>query len=133
MLKGTFYLYYTWTLKLKTRTDLFYMTEFCWVACHIYLTFLWCALYAIKWEWFRNITYNRTAFYGYWGIANGAFGFSAIAFKNALVFHDLPEFCSAFIHLTPVSLSWTLRWYANDVSKMFPGVFDLPDPTMPVT
>ena len=80
MIKGTFFLYSTWKLKFKTRTDLFYMTEFCWVACHIYLIFLWLGLFAIKWEWFKDITYNRTAFYAFWGFANGSFGFSAIAF-----------------------------------------------------
>jgi len=56
-----------------------------------------------------------------------------IIFKNALVLHDLPNLASAFIHLTPISLAWTFRWWANDVIKRFPGVFDLPNPDKPIT
>jgi hypothetical protein len=74
------------------------------------------------------VTYNRSAFYAFWGLANGPFAFSVLSLKNALVLHDLPNLASTFIHLTPVSLSWCFRWYANDVKKQFPGIFDLPDP-----
>lgn len=35
--------------------------------------------------------------------------------------------------MTPISLAWTLRWYANDVMKKYPGVFNLPDPNEPFT
>ena len=42
--------------------------------------------------------------------------------------HDLPNLASAFIHLTPVSLSWTFRWFANDITTKYPGIFNLPDP-----
>jgi hypothetical protein len=56
-----------------------------------------------------------------------------IAFKNALVLHDLPNLASTFIHLTPVSLAWTFRWWANEVMKKFPGIFLLPNPDKEIT
>jgi hypothetical protein len=54
-------------------------------------------------------------------------------FKNALVLHDLPNLASTFIHLTPCSLAWTLRWWGDDVMKTYPGIFDIPDPNKPIT
>jgi len=94
----------------------------------IFLTFAYLSVCGVKWEWLTKITYNRTAFYAFWGFANGPFAFAVIVFKNALVLHDLPNVASTFIHITPVSLSWTMRWYAVGIMKKYPGVFDLPNP-----
>lgn len=68
-----------------------------------------------------------------WGIANGPFAFATLTFRNALVLHDIPNLASAFIHLTPSSLVWTLRWWQPAVDKRFPGIFDLPDLSKPNT
>lgn len=90
------------------------MAEFCWVACHSYMVFLTCALLSasgIKWAWLNGLTYDRTFIYIFWGVANGPFAIATLAFKNALVLHDIPNLASAFIHLTPSSLAWTLRWW----------------------
>lgn len=40
MLKCYFYLALSWKLKCKTNTDLWYMIEFCWMACHVYMIWL---------------------------------------------------------------------------------------------
>ena len=134
MVKCYFYLALSWKDKCKTYAEILYMVEFCWVTCHIYMLFLTFALLrvcGVEWEWL-NFTSNRTAFYIFWGLANGPFAFSSMIFKNALVLHDLPNLASTFIHLTPCSLSWTLRWWGDRVMTTYPGVFDIPDPNKPV-
>ena len=40
MVKGYTCLSSTWKSKLRTKTDLLYLTEFCWVMCHGYIAFL---------------------------------------------------------------------------------------------
>ena len=129
--KCYFYLALMWRHRVvKKPTQLLFMAEFCWVACHCYMVYLTCALLVacgVKWEWLRQVTHQRYAFYVFWGIANGPFAFATLVFKNALVLHDIPNLASAFIHLTPSSLVWTLRWWQPAVQKRFPDVFDIPD------
>ena len=95
-----------------------------------FLTIALLSVCGVEWSWLKNTTYNRTAFYVFWGLANGPFAISVIIFKNALVLHDLPNLASTFIHLTPISLAWTFRWRANEVMKAYPGVFNLPNPDL---
>ena len=59
-------------------------------------------------------------------MANGPFAFSVLILKNALVLHDLPNIASCFIHLSPCSLAWTLRWFAPEINEQWPGIFNLP-------
>lgn len=108
------------------------MCEFCWVACHLYMLYLILALVSAS-RSDISLVHNKVWFYLYWGLANGPFAFSVILFKNAIVLHDLPNMSSTFIHLTPCSATWTMRWFANKVLKRWPGVFDLPNPDLPVT
>ena len=77
----------------------------------------------------ENITNNQNhlCFYLFWGIANGPFALAVLALKNALVLHDLPNLASCFIHLSPCSLAWTLRWHANTINKKWPNIFNLPE------
>ena len=137
MLKCYFYLGCIWYHRLvKKPKEILFMAEFCWVACHAYMIYLTCALLSaigFKWKWLNGLTYSRTFFYAFWGAANGPFAFSTLGFKNALVLHDVPNLASAFIHLTPSSLSWTLRWWQPAVAKQWPGIFDIPDITKPKT
>jgi len=135
MFKCFIFLGFIWKLRIQHSNEIFYMTEFCWVTCHTYMIFLSFAFLSacgVEWEWLKKVTYNKTAIYAFWGLANGPFAFAVIGLRNALVLHDLPNLASAFIHLTPVSLSWTLRWFANDVMKKFPGVFNLPNPDLAI-
>lgn len=134
VLKCYFYLGASWKIKIETKTDILYMLEFCWVAAHIYMTVLSFALlqvFGVESEWLRACTATKTGFMIFYGLANGPFAVAVIIFKNALVLHDIPNLASAFIHLTPSSLSWVLRWWAPKVMQTYPGIFDLPDPSKP--
>jgi len=76
-----------------------------------------------------SITNEKYFFYIFWGMANGPFAISVILLRNALVLHDLQKISECFIHLSPVTLAWTFRWFAPQVLMAFPGIFDLPEPT----
>jgi len=105
------------------------MLEFCWFACHGQMIYLGSAcLAAAGITTGVPLSFSRWIFYGYWGFANGPFALAVLLLNNALVLHDLPNLSSVFIHLSPGSLVWSLRWYAPRVNKAFPGIFDLPDP-----
>jgi len=68
---------------------------------------------------------SNVAFKMYWGFANGPLAISALSFGNAMVFHDKPNLASCFIHLTPCSLTWSMRWYEERLAVAWPGIFDI--------
>jgi len=130
-IKCWFYLGCTWKDKFAKDNgkELLFMTEICWVACHVYMLFLTAACFAamgVENKAIEYLTNERFFFMCFWGLANGPFAFSVIIMKNALVLHDLPNIAVTFIHLTPCSLAWTFRWFAPEVMASFPGIFDLP-------
>eukprot|EP00931_Biecheleriopsis_adriatica_P066641 TRINITY_DN40949_c0_g1_i1.p1 TRINITY_DN40949_c0_g1~~TRINITY_DN40949_c0_g1_i1.p1 ORF type:complete len:356 (-),score=66.18 TRINITY_DN40949_c0_g1_i1:2-1069(-) len=45
-------------------------------------------------------------------LANGPLAWSVLAFNNSLVFHSEDHMISCFIHISPVLLSYGLRWHA---------------------
>lgn len=94
----------------------------------IFLTLCFLQAIGIKWEWLPQATYHRAAFMIFWSFANGPFAFSVLLLRNALVLHDLPNMASTFIHLTPSSLAWCMRWYSPLVDKQWNGIFNLPAP-----
>jgi len=47
------------------------------------------------------------------------------ALRNSLVFHDVDNTVSVFIHLYPSLLMFTLRWHADKVLSAWPGLFRL--------
>ena len=84
------------------------------------------ALNFISDDFVRNT--SHTAFLTYWGIANGPLAFAALTLGNSMVFHDKLNIASCFIHLTPCSFTWAMRWYQDRVIEHWPGIFNLHDP-----
>jgi hypothetical protein len=70
--------------------------------------------------------YCEISFKVYWGFANGMLGGALVMLGNAMIFHDLPNLASCFIHLTPCSVTWTMRWFGSEINKAYPGIFCLP-------
>ena len=107
-----------------------FMLEFCWIAVHLYMIFLTVAglgaLDLIEEKSFG--VYSKQAFLAYWGIANGPLAAAAFLLGNSLVFHDIPNLASCFIHLTPCSATWSMRWYADKMNERWPNTFTIPDP-----
>lgn len=76
----------------------FFLLDFC------YLSQLLCLLHIV----FPSGAYLfETVFM----IANGPVAMAVIAWRNALVFHDLDKVTSAFIHAMPPLLTYCQRWY----------------------
>jgi hypothetical protein len=129
--KCSFYLGYMWYYRLKNIGDIFYFLEFCWVAVHLYMTFL--SLAALEGFGFISTgifgAYGKQAILIYWGIANGPLATASFLLGNAIIFHDLPNLASCFIHLTPCTTAWTMRWWAQEVSETWPDVFMSQDTT----
>lgn len=69
---------------------------------------------------------NEVAFKIFWGYSNGTLMSAAVFLGNALVLHDAAELSNTFIHLTPMALTWSLRWYKKRHDKLWPGIFGIP-------
>ena len=65
-------------------------------------------------------------FYLIWGVSNGPLAWACVMLHNAIVFHDVENIASCFIHYTPGILSYTLRWHAAKMAVDYPGVFGAP-------
>jgi hypothetical protein len=123
--KCWFYLGAIWMIRLREKKDILSMIEFCWVAAYIYMAYLTVAALAamelVEAKWMAE--YSSKAFIMYWGVANGPLASAAIVLNNALIFHDIPNLASCFIHLTPCSAVWSMRWYAPRLNRIWPDVF----------
>jgi hypothetical protein len=131
LLKCFFYLGFIWYQRLRKPRDLLSMIEICWIVCHSYMIFTAINLldhhgYIKKPKLMED--YCEESFKIYWGFANGMLGGALIMLGNAMIFHDLPNLASCFIHLTPCSVTWTMRWFGPEINKAYPGVFCLPGP-----
>ena len=56
-------------------------------------------------------------------MANGPLAGAALGLHNALVLHEVENMASCFIHLTPMLVTWTMRWKADKYDEAYPGVF----------
>ena len=76
----------------------------------------------------RPFSFSKYAFYGFWGLANGPFALAIVWSKHSLVLHSMTSLSAAFIHISPCTLAWAMRWFAPRIQDKWPGIFDLPDP-----
>lgn len=95
----------------------------------------WC--YVITWlinigalvALFNPAPVSRSFIIAGFAMASGPLAWSVFVFRNSLVFHDVDNMTSVFIHLSPLLLFWTLRWGAgfgpSVVAHAWPGVFDV--------
>jgi len=68
---------------------------------------------------------RKVAFCTCWGVATRPLACAAVALRNALVFHDVDNMASVFIHILPSLLMFTLRWHAVKVASTWPTFFHL--------
>ncbi|XP_046346230.2 glycerophosphocholine acyltransferase 1-like isoform X2 [Haliotis rufescens] len=52
-------------------------------------------------------------------LANGPITWALVLFRNSLVFHSFDKTVSIYIHLMPALLSFTIRWYPEETSKLW--------------
>jgi len=73
--------------------------------------------------------YNGTLLRVFFSFCTGPLAWSIIIFRNSLVFHDIDQTVSVFIHQSPAILMWCLRWGGGlgpkVVEASFPQYFDM--------
>eukprot|EP01105_Mastigella_eilhardi_P024632 TRINITY_DN6462_c0_g1_i1.p1 TRINITY_DN6462_c0_g1~~TRINITY_DN6462_c0_g1_i1.p1 ORF type:complete len:1016 (+),score=223.04 TRINITY_DN6462_c0_g1_i1:66-3113(+) len=84
----------------KERTH-YFMFDFCYFANLLFVMFSW---------FFPS---SPLLFRLLFVVANGPLAWSIIAFSNSAVFHSRSHMTSLFIHISPVMLSYCLRWYPS--------------------
>ncbi|KAH3761595.1 AMP-binding protein [Pelomyxa schiedti] len=71
--------------------------DFCYWSNFLFLLYVW------FWD-------SRTVFRILFVVANGPLAWSVVAFSNRTVFHNREQMTSLFIHVSPMLLSYCLRW-----------------------
>eukprot|EP00928_Gymnodinium_smaydae_P017666 TRINITY_DN16759_c0_g3_i2.p1 TRINITY_DN16759_c0_g3~~TRINITY_DN16759_c0_g3_i2.p1 ORF type:complete len:365 (-),score=16.93 TRINITY_DN16759_c0_g3_i2:78-1172(-) len=117
----------------KPLSEVLYWLDYCWIVnftCNLlfvlftldaYCNFgIFKCLDALDQKSLREFLFCA-AFGTFCGPLLGAVG----ALGNALIFHDVDNTSSVFIHLFPSLLMYTLRWNTQDVTNTWPDVFQL--------
>eukprot|EP00928_Gymnodinium_smaydae_P053635 TRINITY_DN37583_c0_g1_i1.p1 TRINITY_DN37583_c0_g1~~TRINITY_DN37583_c0_g1_i1.p1 ORF type:complete len:358 (+),score=37.37 TRINITY_DN37583_c0_g1_i1:66-1139(+) len=91
-----------------------YMIEFCYM--NTYLTVVCCILTFLRTSFGIDNPlhpYNHLLIRIGFAFANGALFWAVLMFNNKLVFHDVDNTCSVYIHFSPALFFWILRWGAG--------------------
>lgn len=118
-----------WRLvRFRQRGYEWYMLDFCYL--NTYFTVGFCLMAFIRSAFGVNTHLGEQ---NYWLIralfafANGALLLAVPMFGNKLVFHDVDNTTSMYIHLSPALLFWTLRWGGGFgtslIESTWPGMF----------
>jgi len=92
-------------VKFYRKKQHFLLWDFCYWA-----NFL-CIFYC--WVMPKSPAVFRTVFM----CANGPLAWSVLAFNHAMIFHSYAHMTSVVVHVSPLLLSYGLRWYAAPVSE----------------
>jgi len=71
----------------------------------------WANLLALIYVWI--LPQNERVFQVLFMCANGPLAWSVFAFNNSLIFHSYAHLTSVFIHISPMMLTYGLRWYSS--------------------
>jgi hypothetical protein len=89
----------------------FLLLDFCYFANALCLLYLW--------VWPGSALLFQICFI----CSNGPLAWSVLAFNQALVFHSQPHITSVFIHVSPMLLTYGLRWHASEFAVCASGDF----------
>ncbi|GMH61701.1 hypothetical protein TrLO_g7546 [Triparma laevis f. longispina] len=89
-----------WKMDGTGRHYLFY--DFCYWANFLCLYYIWFNPHSA--ETFKIV----------FMVANGPLAWAVLAFNNSLIFHSVQHMVSAFIHISPMLLSYCLRWHPGE-------------------
>ena len=82
----------------------YFMLDFCYFCNAALLLYLW--------VWPES----KALFTVVFSLVNGPIAFAVIAFSNALVFHSVDKITSLFIHMTPVLVTHSVRFYSKEIA-----------------
>lgn len=89
-------------LDFKQKGDHYLLYDFCYWANLLTLIYIW--VFPTRHVLFQII----------FMVSNGPLAWSVLAFNQALVFHKWQNMTSVFIHVSPMMLSWGLRWFSSE-------------------
>lgn len=98
---------------------LFYMLEFCYYANY---TGLVVAVVLFSSPAFITQSMARWTFAAGFGVSGSLLGATA-AFRNRLLFHDIDNTVSVFIHFFPALVMYTIRWHYDRLAAAWPSLF----------
>mmetsp|Transcript_86106 Transcript_86106/g.191809 ORF Transcript_86106/g.191809 Transcript_86106/m.191809 type:complete len:399 (-) Transcript_86106:90-1286(-) len=129
LIKAFIFLPWRW-IRFRKRNMEWLMVDFCYF--NTYLTVFGClaALIRITTGFATPLhRFNYELIRGGFAFANGALVLSVPMFGNKLVFHEIDNTTSLYIHLSPALLMWTLRWgggYGTSrIEEAWPNMFDV--------
>ena len=79
--------------------------DFCYWANFLCIIYPWC------------YSHSAQAFQILFLVANGPIAWAVLVFSQSLVFHSPPHMTSIFIHVSPMLLSYCIRWYDSSQAK----------------
>lgn len=129
LIKAFIYLPWRW-VRFRARNMEWLMMDFCYF--NTYLTIIACILAFVRITTGYESAlhkYNYELIRGGFAFANGALVLSIAMFGNKLVFHEVDNTASVYIHISPALLFWTLRWGGgwgpSRVENVFPTMFEV--------
>eukprot|EP00930_Biecheleria_cincta_P051772 TRINITY_DN36987_c0_g1_i1.p1 TRINITY_DN36987_c0_g1~~TRINITY_DN36987_c0_g1_i1.p1 ORF type:complete len:387 (-),score=45.14 TRINITY_DN36987_c0_g1_i1:10-1137(-) len=129
VIKAFIFLPWRW-VRFRKRDMEWLMVDFCYF--NTYLTVVACVAAFIRISTGFETPlhrYNYELIRGGFAFANGALVLSVPMFGNKLVFHEIDNTASLYIHLSPALLFWTLRWGggfgASRIEEAWPNMFDV--------
>jgi len=120
-------------VRAKPLSLVYYWFDFCWIANFaINIGLVVCSIDALFsrpltgfFKLLDSDSFRRSLFCTFFGIATGPFLCSVGALGNALIFHDVENTVSVFIHLVPALLAYTLRFHSAEILAAWPHLFRL--------
>ncbi len=91
---------------IKGKRYAYFILDFCYWANISLLIYLWAAPYL------NEAGVGKHAFAIIYAITFGPLPWAIIIFRNAMVFHSLDKIISVFIHITPMLVTFSIRWHA---------------------
>ena len=88
-------------LDFRKKKQHFLLVDFCYWANWLCLMYIWV------------LPKNTALFQVVFLCANGPLAWSVLAFNQSLVFHKWQQVVSVFIHVSPMLLTYGLRWFPS--------------------
>lgn len=122
-----------WRLVRFRRRNLeWYMMDFCYFVTYYCIIMVFIALMRTNGVFTTQLhEYNRLLLRVGFAFTNGAMVWAIPLYGNKLVFHDIDNTTSVFIHLSPALFLWCLRWGGglgtSRTEEAWPGMFHVCD------
>lgn len=119
--------YITWQ---KKKWSLF-LFDFCYIVNYSSFVYFFLCVLKGKYESFEFLNYLLPKTYGpiffriFFSWSTGVLALAIALFENSLVFHSFDHMCILAIHIGPPIVTYTMRWYHNQLEQDWPNTFHI--------